>query len=450
MKNAIAIVLSAILCAGLVSGCQSSAPAAPSQTPTSQTSDAAAPANGLDPNIKATLTFATWDNEAMLLYDELGLEEMFQKHYPNVKIEIEETKDDDEYFNSMKIRAAANELPDVMFLQPRYFPIFKEYMLNLSDLEAAKNNLLAEGYKVDGNIIGIPEKLAGDYVFYWEDVFQGAGVAVPKTWDEFVAAADTLQQHYGQADPDFMAIAMGAKDEWPLYPLMEYGPASFSGIGNYWDTMTEQDEPFAQGTSIRKTYEKIQALFDKGVLGKDPLGIGYDQALALFLQKKGAMMADNSMGLAKIKNSGVDLSSLKSFYLPFTGEDGSFNHVVQGDFFMAVPSTSKNAELAKAFVEFYYSEWYPDYINRLSSESTMANVSKQKDPFMAFADVEQPKLNLITYIAGGDTLTAITSETKFHYNKVGTSMLVEGFDLESYCNQLNESWKQAREKLSLK
>ena len=50
----------------------------------------------VDPNIKATLTFATWDNEAMLLFDELDIEGRFQELYPNVSIEIEEFKDDDE------------------------------------------------------------------------------------------------------------------------------------------------------------------------------------------------------------------------------------------------------------------------------------------------------------------------------------------------------------------
>ena len=75
----------------------------------------------LDPNIKATLTFATWDNEAIDFYEELDLEGRFQELYPNVDLEIEEFKDDVEYFNQMKIRASANELPDLMYLQTRYF-----------------------------------------------------------------------------------------------------------------------------------------------------------------------------------------------------------------------------------------------------------------------------------------------------------------------------------------
>ena len=38
-------------------------------------------AEGLDPNIKATLTFGTWDADAMRLYDELDIEGRFQQLY---------------------------------------------------------------------------------------------------------------------------------------------------------------------------------------------------------------------------------------------------------------------------------------------------------------------------------------------------------------------------------
>ena len=403
----------------------------------------------VDPNIKATLTFATWDNEAMLLFDELDIEGRFQELYPNVSIEIEEFKDDDEYFKSMKIRAAANELPDIMYLQTRYFPVFKEYMTDLSGLEATKNNTMAESYAVDGVVLGIPEKCSEDYVFYWADMFEAAGVSVPKTWEDYVAACETLQAYYGAQDPNFAAVAVGAKDSWPLYPFMEYAPASFSGVGTQWDVMATMDAPFAEGTATRAAYTKINDLFSRGVLGADPLGIGYDQALSLFLNHSAAMMADNSMGLAKIKNSGVDLTNLKTFYMPYTNEDGTFNHIRQGDFFMGVPSTSANVELAQAFVEWYFDAWYPEYINHLASDSTMKTVAKAKDPYMTYADEEQPELNVVGYIGGGDDYTAIVSECKFDYNKLGTQMLMEGFDLEAAFDELDAAWTAARTKLGL-
>lgn len=411
---------------------------------------AAAEDGAVDTNIKATLTFAIYDNEAMLLFDELDLEGRFQEKYPNVTIEIEEFKDDDEYFKSMKIRAAANELPDVMYLQTRYFPVFKEYMSDLSDLEATKNNVMAMDYAVDGVVLGIPEKRSEDYVFYWADMFEAAGVSVPKTWDEFVAVCETLQTYYSANDPTFAALAVGAKDSWPLYPLMEYAPASFSGVGNMWDVMATKDHPFAEGEPVREAYTKVYNLIKLGVLGSDPLGIGYDQALSLFLNKSATMMADNSMGLAKIKNSGVDLTNLKTFYMPYTTEDGSFNHIVQGDFYMGVPANNENAALAKEFVEFFFSaDWYEDYIKTLASDSTMTTIHKDRDYYMSFADVEQPELQVVGYLGGGDDYTAIVSECKFDYNRFGTEMLMDGFDLEAAFAKMDADWAAARAKLGM-
>lgn len=75
-----------------------------------------------------------------------------RKKYPDANIEVEKIKDDSEYWNAMKMRASANQLPDVMFNKPFTLSRFKDYLLDLSDLEAAKNNELASGYALDGKV----------------------------------------------------------------------------------------------------------------------------------------------------------------------------------------------------------------------------------------------------------------------------------------------------------
>lgn len=156
MKKVFATVLSVCMAAALFAGCGASTS---SSTAASSAASGSAVAEGeLDPNIKATLTFATWDNEAIDFYEELDLEGRFQELYPNVDLEIEEFKDDVEYFNQMKIRASANELPDLMYLQTRYFSVYGDYMLDLSDTQAAANNVLAADCEYNGKVIGIPRK----------------------------------------------------------------------------------------------------------------------------------------------------------------------------------------------------------------------------------------------------------------------------------------------------
>ncbi|HIX16461.1 MAG TPA: ABC transporter substrate-binding protein [Candidatus Hungatella pullicola] len=402
-------------------------------------------------DLSGTITFTIWDNNLNDFIEQNDMVGKFQEMYPNAEIEVEKIKDDTEYWNAMKMRASANQLPDVMFNKPFTLSRFKDYLLDLSDTEAAKNNTLAEGYALDGKILGIPMTSGYEYVYYWKDMFQEAGVEVPDTWPEFVEAAKTLQEYFGKDNPDFMAVACGLKDEWPDYPYMEFMPALESGNGQNWNTMASEDEPFADGTDINKAYKKVYDLFTSGALGKDPLGLGNDQVTTLFAAKEAAIIALGDWGLQNIQTGAEDISQLGTFYLPARNtEEDPYNVIVQGDSFMGVTTHSKNPELATAFVEWFYSDaWYPDYINYVSSASAMENFPKEKDPILAEADQLCPDMELIMYDGGGDDFTALQNETAFDYKKLGAQMLTDGFDLDATFADLNTKWTAARQKLGI-
>lgn len=248
-----------------------------------------------------------------------------------------------------------------------------------------------------------------------------------------------------------MAIALGAKEEWPDYPFMEFMPALEGGNGQNWNDMAKSDAPFAPGTDIQKSYSKINDLFTSGVFGKDPLGLGNDQATSLFAQKQAAIIALGDWGLQNIQAGTEDSSQLGTFYMPArNSENDAFRVIVQGDSFMGVTSHSKNQDLAKAFVEWFYSEaWYPGYIEYVTSASSMTNFPKDKNPVLAESDAAQPDMELVMYDGGGDDFQAIQNETTFDYKKLGAEMFTDGFNLESRLEELNEKWKAARAKLSI-
>ena len=66
-------------------------------------------------SLSGTLTFAIWDNNLNDFIESNDMVGKFQEKYPNIDIEVEKIKDDSEYWNTMKMRASANQLPDVMF-----------------------------------------------------------------------------------------------------------------------------------------------------------------------------------------------------------------------------------------------------------------------------------------------------------------------------------------------
>ena len=461
-KKLAALTMCAALAAGSLYGCApedgtSASAAAPASTEAQaeskgeETTAAAASNVEVNEDLEGDLVFAIWDNNLMDYIDQNDMAGKFQEAYPNINIEVEKIKDDSEYWNAMKMRASANQLPDVMFNKPFTLSRFKDYLIDLSDLDATRNNELAAGYGLDGKILGIPMTAGYEYVYYWKDMFEEAGVEVPTTWDQLKEVSRTLQDYYGKDNPDFMAIALGAKDEWPDYPFMEFMPALEGGNGQNWNDMTKTDAPFAADTDIAKAYQKAYDLFTSGVFGKDPLGLGSDQATALFAQKQAAITALGDWGLQNIQNGTDDYSQLGTFYLPARNtESDPFRVIVQGDSFMGITTHSKNPEAAKAFVEWFYSDaWYPGYINFVTSASSMTNFPKEKDPILAEADAAQPDMELVMYDGGGDDFQAIQNETAFDYKKLGAEMFTKGFDLTARLEELNTKWAAARQKLGI-
>lgn len=447
-KKLLATVLTVAMLASALAGC-SNGKTDNKTTPDSTAAPSATASSKED--LSGTLTFTIWDNNLNTFIEENDMVAKFQKQYPNIDIEVEKIKDDSEYWNAMKMRASANQLPDIMFNKPFTLSRFKDYLVDLSETKASANNELAKGYAINGKVLGIPMTAGYEYVYYWKDMFKEAGVEVPKTWSEFEAAAKKLQDYYGSKDKDFMALACGLKDEWPDYPFMEFMPALESGNGQNWNTMASQDSPFAEGTDINKAYHKVNDLFTSGALGKDPLGLGNDQATSLFAVKKAAMVALGDWGLQNIKNGAADTAELGTFYLPTrNSETDPYNVIVQGDSFMGVTTHSKHQEAAKAFVEWFYSDaWYPDYLNYVSSASSMKNFPKDKDPILAEADTLSPDKVLVMYDGGGDNFSAIQNETTFDYKKLGAQMLTDGFNLETTLKDLDNKWKDARAKLKI-
>ena len=245
-KQIAALGLCAAMVVGSATGCSTAssketekAPAADTTTAAGGQADttAAPETEAAKADLKGSLVFAIWDNNLMDYIDQNDMVGKFQEKYPDAEIEVEKIKDDSEYWNAMKMRTSANQLPDVMFNKPFTLSRFKDYLLDLSDLEAAKNNELAAGYAIDGKILGVPMTAGYEYVYYWKDMFKEAGVEVPTTWEELETAAQTLQDHFGKDNPDFMAIALGAKDEWPDYPYMEFMPGLEGGNGQNWNDM---------------------------------------------------------------------------------------------------------------------------------------------------------------------------------------------------------------------
>jgi len=389
------------------------------------------------------LTIATSDATQQSLFESLELAKKFSELYPNVTVEIEKFQESGEFENAMKIRAASNSLPDIMFFKPTALSKFGEHLAELDDLEAVSSNLYAAEYAIDGSIKGIPETSSREFVFYWKSIFEECGVEVPDTWEELIQVSTVIKEKM----PDVAPIAMGGKDEWPDYPFNEYMPSLEAKDGQYWNIMAQQDTPFEAGSPINIAYHKIQKLYDAQVFGPDPQGIGFDQARAMFSSQQAGMILAGSWVYKDIADAAPDkLDDLGTFYLPTRDtKSDEFVTISQADGFLTISKTSKNIDMAKKFAEFYYGEeWYPDYIQEMGYLPTVKDVEVQLEAAMMEAVDRQKDVTIILYDGGGTEFNRIVSEVKFDYKKLGTEMMTPGFDLEKRFETLNELWKDAR------
>lgn len=95
---------------------------------------------------------------------------------------------------------AAGAGPDMLFAIPDFAPIFKDLgqLDSVSDFVAeldAKHDFVdsaVEAYTYDGGVWAVPMYNMTMHMWYRPSVLEAAGVAVPKTWDEWKAAAEKL------------------------------------------------------------------------------------------------------------------------------------------------------------------------------------------------------------------------------------------------------------------
>jgi multiple sugar transport system substrate-binding protein len=130
----------------------------------------------------------------------------FMKAYPKVKVDVVNAgTNTEEYTKLSNAIEAGSGAPDVA--QVEYYAI-PQFALSdaLLDLDQFGLGSLEDTYtpstwnsvNIDGKLVGLPQDSGPMAMFYNATVFEQYGIAVPKTWDEYVAAAKKLHA----ADPN--------------------------------------------------------------------------------------------------------------------------------------------------------------------------------------------------------------------------------------------------------
>ncbi|SFD48683.1 raffinose/stachyose/melibiose transport system substrate-binding protein [Paenibacillus catalpae] len=359
----------------------------------------------------------------------------YSKIKPNVSIEVETIPDNSGQY--LKVRLAADDLPDLMYLKPAHFQIYKNSLLPLDELKAAKSNKFPG--VIDGQTLGLPLVSFSEYVYYHPSIFQELNLTIPQTIDEFVNVLEKIKE-----SKKYIPLALGGKDDWTFYPFSEFGPHVLSKDEQYQANLANQAEPFGPGSTFETVANLIKKIADDKLAGPDALGIGYDQATQLFQSKQAAIIALGQWyyadHLAKVGNE----DDLAAFPMPWrTSASDPLPNMTLADQYVSISKNSENADEAKAFLEWMFSpEVYQPYINTLKNTSTVEGVTSDL-PFFNKSNQEAPFTPFI-YDATNERFAKVKAAAQYDEKKTAADIF-SGKKIEDVEKALNASWKKAVE-----
>ncbi|MDR6689153.1 multiple sugar transport system substrate-binding protein [Microbacterium sp. 1154] len=269
----------------------------------------------------------------------------FEAKYPKVKVNyVNAGTNTEEYTKLQNAIKAGSGAPDVVQIEYYAFPQFalSDSLLDLSSYGFAD---LKDDYATgpwgsvnfDGKLYGLPQDSGPMALFYNKSVFDQYGIAVPTTWDEYVAAGEKLHA----ADPTKYITADTGDSGFTTSMIWQAGGTPFQTSGTD-VTIDLQDE------GSKKFADNWNRLIEGGLLSDTPSwsdewfkGLGDGSIASLVI---GAWMPG-------VLESSVKDGAGKWAVAPIPTYDGKAVTAENGGGGQAVTKQSKNPALAAGFLK---------------------------------------------------------------------------------------------------
>lgn len=276
VKRLFALLSTLLVVSLLLTACGGGAPA-PTTAPAASQPEATAPA-AAQPAETVTISVMTnrVGTQAQLLQD---IANKFMQENPDIKVEFSAPGPD--YEKLMKVKMAANDMPDVFSTHGWAKIRYGAFLLDLKDqpwagqLDAAIKPAVTDD---TGKVYVLPMDQEKTGPVFNADVLKQYGVEVPLTWADFMAACETIKTK-GEGKVD--CVHMGGADSWPVGQYYDFFSSALAI-----SPVTNDAKALLDGTYDWKKYTALsQNLLDlqqKGYLNKDALTAKYsDSAVAL-------------------------------------------------------------------------------------------------------------------------------------------------------------------------
>ncbi|TDO94733.1 carbohydrate ABC transporter substrate-binding protein (CUT1 family) [Halanaerobium saccharolyticum] len=373
------------------------------------------------------LEFFQNKREAVETFDRLI--EKFEKENPEINITQNHVPDAETVLRS---RLARNNIPDIMGLGGNFTygqiadaGIFKNFdnASYLKDIQPAYKEMLQDLHEGNSNY-GVPFTANANTVLYNKDKFKELGLDIPKTWDEFITTAKTIQENGGT--PFYLTF----KDAWTIMVPWNSLAANLQGE-NFIKQRLANETTFQ--ARYQKVAERIYKLLDYGQ--DDVFGYGYSQGNQAFANGESFMYIQGVWAINPILEANPDIN-LGAFALPAVN-DADENMLVSGvDTVLTISKNTDHPEAAEKFIKFLLKKENAQfYIDQQMTFSAVENVF-QNDPTV---------VDLKEYFESGKI-----APFPDHYYPSGMQVpnLIQGFlhrgNVEEFLEKLDSEWNKVQ------
>ncbi|MFI3211882.1 MAG: extracellular solute-binding protein [Eubacteriales bacterium] len=319
VKRLCAVALAATMVLGMV-GCGSSA-----STTTESTTEENTETDGSEEVVlNVWHQWANDTNELKGIYD--AAVAAYMEEHPNVTINTE-TLDTEAY----KTKISAEFAGDASGIDVFYYwgagtakkLVDAGKLLSLDDYitEEVAAKILpgsTSAFEYDGSTYSLPSFSWYMALFCNTALFEEAGVELPTTYDELLAAVEAL------TEIGVTPIASGAKDGWNA--AFVYQALAMREIGaDTINSMLSGETAFAGDDGYRAAAEKMSELYELGAFGANPLEGGNDDANASFIAGNSAMRIMGSWFANQVYSDEtvtINPEDVVAINIPMINEDG--------------------------------------------------------------------------------------------------------------------------------
>ncbi|MDQ1206660.1 ABC transporter substrate-binding protein [Microbacterium sp. SORGH_AS_0862] len=204
-----------------------------------------------------------------------------------------------------------------------------------------------------GRVSALPYSVMAASVIYNKELFAQAGVTVPTTWDELLAACEKLEA--AGITPFYATF----KDDWTVgQGWYDYAVGGSVDVVDFFNRLAAEGDGVGpdSATSFERDFaqplEKMTQLTSQFV-NPDAASRGYGDGNRAFAKGEAAMYLQGPWAFSEIAKTAPDLE-LGTFPLPMTDDPSDRRVRVNMDLAAMIPEGSRHQEAARDFLEYLY------------------------------------------------------------------------------------------------